>query len=286
MNHLLFVYGTLRKYQNNHHYIEKSKLVAEQASISGVLVDTKEGYPALTLGKGTVYGEVYQVDKETLKRVDQLEEFKEEMHAHNLYQRKLVKVMTDSGELEALTYYMNEAEVKGLPIISSGDWKENQLIHRNQPFIYYFAFGSCMDVERFQLAKVDHHFTKVIGAGKLKNYSTRFTINHIDGGRADLVEDGGRTEGILYQIPYEAVLYLYEREGVDIGHYRPSFVDIEVDGTLVKDCLTFLVKEKEEESAPPDHYFTEILRGAKGRLSDDYMNLLEKHVERLLGNKG
>lgn len=159
-----------------------------------------------------------------------------------------VFVETDVGIKNALIYFMNKEGCAGFTKISSGDWKEHQMI--SNP-IYYFAYGSCMDNARFQKAGVDHYFQDPVGRAVLKGYTTRFTLKRDDGSRADMLEDGGTTEGVLYRIPYSALSYLFKREGVESLTYRPAFVDVEAGGRHYKDCLTFLVLQKEAEIAPP-----------------------------------
>jgi len=279
--HHVFVYGTLRKYEDNHHLLENSRLVFEQASVKGELYDTGYGYPALFIGEGTVYGEVYEVDDQTLRKLDILEDFNERDRENSLYDRTYMTVKTDKEDIKALVYYMKKKEHTKYRKINSGDWKEYLYSSRKPESTLYFAYGSCMDTNRFQIHGVNHHFTNVIGAGKLHKYSLRFTVHADDGGRADIVEDGGEVEGILYELPYEAVRYLYKREGVGISLYRPTFVNVEVGGKMYQDCLTFVVVDKKKELAPPDHYKEEILRGAKGRLSEAYYQKIDHYMNQL-----
>ena len=64
-----------------------------------------------------------------------------------------------------------------------------------------------------------------------------------------MVEDGGETEGVLYEVPFDAIRYLYKREGVNEGTYRPAFVDVTVGDQVYEDCLTFLVLKRERNCA-------------------------------------
>ncbi|WP_279401690.1 hypothetical protein [Piscibacillus salipiscarius] len=45
--------------------------------------------------------------------------------------------------------------------------------------------------------------------------------------------------------------------------------------------LTFIVIDKLEEIAPPDHYLNEIVRGGKRHLSETYLKQINSRVERL-----
>lgn len=54
MNSLLFVYGTLRKHEKNHHLLAQSACINEQARTKGSLFAAKEG-PQLFLMVNAIY---------------------------------------------------------------------------------------------------------------------------------------------------------------------------------------------------------------------------------------
>lgn len=310
--HLVFVYGTLRRHEINFYLMNGAVPVAGQAWTFGELYDTGNGYPAMRLSDTSrVYGELYRVDDEQLKRLDQLEDY-EEGSPDNLYERIRRPVYTDRGEVEAWLYIANPAELFRLHI-PSGDWKVHRILtplsepeantridaddhaaHRSEPKLQfplpetpdrplYFAYGSCMDDVRFRQRGVDHLFRDVKGRGILSGYELRFTWRSSDGmGRANLHEttdEQSVVEGKVYEISAEALRYLYEREGA-FKAYRPAFVDVTVDGNVYKDVLTFLVINKEpHELAPPVEYAEEILRGAKSCVSDHYYKQLQMKME-------
>jgi gamma-glutamylcyclotransferase (GGCT)/AIG2-like uncharacterized protein YtfP/cation transport regulator ChaC len=277
-NILVFVYGTLRKHERNHALLKQTTLIAEQAWTLGELFDTGRGYPMVrSSSHRKVYGELYEVSEEQLTRLDELEDYQVGRN-NNLYERVIQTIYTDRGEVEAFLYLSEKACDTLIP---SGDWKIHQFLKRKPETVYYFAYGSCMDVERFHKANVGHYFENVIGAGILENYSMKYLYSTLDGGRADIIEDGGTTEGILYKAPFEAVDYLFKREGYLIGMYRATFVDVIINGTLLMDVLTFHVYEKQEEIAPPEHYATEILRGSRNRVSDSYYKSLVQQLKDL-----
>lgn len=51
MNSLLFVYGTLRKHEKNHHLLAQSACINEQARTKGSLFTAKEGPTAVLMVK-------------------------------------------------------------------------------------------------------------------------------------------------------------------------------------------------------------------------------------------
>jgi gamma-glutamylcyclotransferase (GGCT)/AIG2-like uncharacterized protein YtfP len=273
----VFVYGTLRKHERNHHLLKEAALVAEQAWTDGTLFDTGYGYPAVQESNtDNVYGELYFVTDEQLQRLDELEGYDQESE-NNLYNRKQQVVFHDSGKTKAYMYTIAEPN-KGMlkKQIKTGDWKEYQL--SKQDTILYFAYGSCLDDARFKLANVNQYFQTVTGRGILNGYTLRFTKRLADGGRADIVEEGGIVEGKVYKINQDCLSYLYKREGVHSRHYRPTFVDLIINEKLVKNVLTFTVVSKDQETAPPTHYSEEILRGGTGFLSETYMISLKEHI--------
>jgi gamma-glutamylcyclotransferase (GGCT)/AIG2-like uncharacterized protein YtfP/cation transport regulator ChaC len=275
---LVFVYGTLRKHERNHYLLDTAKLIAEQAWTYGEMYDTGLNYPMVKPSSSKkVYGEVYEINQEQLEKLDVLEGYQPE-GKDNLYERVTQSVYTDLGSLEAYIYVSEKFCSISIPF---GDWKIYQFQKEKPNQFLYFAYGSCMDVERFKIARVDQYFQNVVGAGSLGNYSMRYLYTTTDGGRADILEDGGATEGIVYQLPFEAAEYLFRREGYYIGMYRATFVDVLVNGELMKDVLTFHVYDKKEEVAPPEHYAVEILRGSKNRVSSGYYQKLVQQLKEL-----
>ena len=97
--------------------------------------------------------------------------------------------------------------------------------------------------------------------------------------RADIVETGGQVEGKVYEVTTDSLDYLYRREGVGIGCYRPALIDVSLDGKQFKNVLTFVVVDKEAETAPPKHYINEIFRGGSGTVSDIYLSKLRTHLK-------
>ncbi|WP_052302336.1 gamma-glutamylcyclotransferase [Bacillus sp. SG-1] len=272
----IFVYGSLRKNQRYHYYLEDSKLISEQAWIQGKLYDTGEGYPAVKEGKDRVFGEIYEINQTVLESIDDLEDYKENSD-NNLYMRQVAEAQTDEGPVDVI-YYTGFQSSLFKDYIASGDWTLHTFMEQKPDSLLYFAYGSCMDLERFQLAGVDHHFQQPLGKGVLNGYSMKYTYIVEDGGRGDIIEDGGVTEGIVYSLPFEAVDYLYEREGVVPGRYRAAMVNVVVNDVLIPNVLTFIVNHRGAETRPPAHYAREILRGSMPYVSQEYHQKLKKQL--------
>lgn len=119
--HIVFVYGTLRKGESNHHVIDGATLLEECSWTSGELYDTGAGYPAMFESSDrVVYGEIYEVDDTYLSRIDVLEGFQEGRRA-NLYDRVIQTVHSKEETYDAITYIM-KTRVSSFGRIDSGDW--------------------------------------------------------------------------------------------------------------------------------------------------------------------
>lgn len=280
----LFVYGTLRKGQSNHELIKEEKLISDQARMKAKLYDTGNGYPALVLkGKDYVYGEIYDVNDSLLPDLDLLEGY-DESRTDNLYFRVKKMIETNQELVEAWVYVIDKRHENSLKeLIPFQDWSVYKW-YETLKTVKYFAYGSCMDVERIEQAGMKQQFSNVAGVGTLSGYTMDYLISREDGGRADIKTSCADeyVEGIIYSLAKEAVDYLFHREGVHTGNYRPVLLTVETEEGPLFDVLSFTVVHKESPVAPPNHYSTEILRGAKGRLSYEYYKKLESRVEELL----
>jgi len=274
----VFVYGTLRRGGKNHHLLNDSQCIFQQCFVEGKLYDSSSGYPVMKQNtSGQICGELYEVTEPQLAEIDRLEGYKEN-GSDNLFECKLLPVYNDKGaQYNAFVYVAGEAFNQVSELISSGDWLVYNYL--KQSSLLYFAYGSCMDDERLKKASVDHHFKDVRGKGVLEGFEFQFSRNTDDGGKADLVENTrGKAEGKVYDIPYDAVDYLYEREGVRANSYRPAVVPVSIKGSVYQ-TLTFIGVSKSPEMAPTKLYGTEIIRGGEGYLSDDYLRKIREKIK-------
>lgn len=117
--HLVFVYGTLRRDGVNDMSVRfpDSKFIGD-AKVSGSLYDFG-AYPGLIVDESNslVVGEVYEVDEETLKRLDEFE-------TSSNYLRKQVEISFGNDKRMCWTYEPNPAFYSLRTLITSGDWIE------------------------------------------------------------------------------------------------------------------------------------------------------------------
>lgn len=117
--HLVFVYGTLRRGNAGAMSVRfpDSKFVAD-ARVGGSLYDLG-AYPGLLPDESnsSVMGEVYEVDDETLKKLDEFE-------ASSNYRRRRVEISLGARSRTCWTYEPDPEFYSPGTLITSGDWLE------------------------------------------------------------------------------------------------------------------------------------------------------------------
>jgi gamma-glutamylcyclotransferase (GGCT)/AIG2-like uncharacterized protein YtfP len=118
--YLVGVYGSLRSGMSNHrYYLSNSEYKGIFSTEPEYTLHSLSYYPGLKLnGNHSVVMEVYEVDENTLKRLNQLEGYYPGEEP-TFYDR--IEIDTPWGK--AFTYiYVNELSKES--IVESGDWKE------------------------------------------------------------------------------------------------------------------------------------------------------------------
>lgn len=113
--HLLLVYGTLKKGYGNNHILKDSEYIGER-TISAFTMYHLGGFPAITKEPhGPILCELYRINDETLARCDRLE------GTPTFYYRELVE--TEKGEEAYIYFYANPLALPGrASVIKSGIW--------------------------------------------------------------------------------------------------------------------------------------------------------------------
>ena len=113
----VFVYGTLLKGEGNHWLLSDALFLGEVTTLPIYTLVHLGGFPGLlTSGRQGVRGEVYEVSRETLGRLDHLE-------GHPRFYRRMpveLASIEPLGEVEA--YFLPPSYVR-MPVIESGDWR-------------------------------------------------------------------------------------------------------------------------------------------------------------------
>ena len=103
----LFVYGTLQSGQINHYYLKDARFIDKARSIPLFQIIQREydsyRYPAAFLSQEPdaqpLKGEIYEIDENTLKTIDELEDYPHE------YDRKIMDFTLQDGQpIKALIY--------------------------------------------------------------------------------------------------------------------------------------------------------------------------------------
>jgi len=110
------VYGSLRKGFSNHYLLQESRLL-HTMRVPGFTMYDLGAFPAVTEGKGSITVEVYEITRETFKRLDRLEGYP------NFYTRRKIHIKVG---LKAWIYFVNpDSQFLSHPrIVESGDWKK------------------------------------------------------------------------------------------------------------------------------------------------------------------
>lgn len=117
MKHKVFVYGTLKKGYCNHYLLLGQ--TPQKATAPNIQLHTGNDYPFAIRGQGTVHGEVYEIDDEILRALDQLEQ------DHDDYYRELTPVLLETQqEIMAWIYLCDQAIL--YPRLENGIWKPTE----------------------------------------------------------------------------------------------------------------------------------------------------------------
>ncbi len=84
MQHLIFVYGTLRKGENNHHLLEKSEYLGLFETDPDYQLVDLGSYLGMIKGNSKITGEVYRIDDQLLAQLDVLENVPDEYHRETM----------------------------------------------------------------------------------------------------------------------------------------------------------------------------------------------------------
>ncbi|MFT5883921.1 MAG: gamma-glutamylcyclotransferase (GGCT)/AIG2-like uncharacterized protein YtfP [Arcticibacterium sp.] len=123
--HYLFVYGMFMKKCSSNElsaFLQENAVYVDEASVEGSLYQIGL-YPGLVKEKGTVYGEVYALNRppETIAFLDEYEDYRMNDDANSLYLREssMAKLVRTDKVIEAWVYYYNKP-LDGLKKYDSG----------------------------------------------------------------------------------------------------------------------------------------------------------------------
>jgi gamma-glutamylcyclotransferase (GGCT)/AIG2-like uncharacterized protein YtfP len=109
---LVFVYGTLKRGEKNHHWLEGASWQGE-AELNGVVLHDLGPFPMAVIGEGKAIGEVYAVEVSGLARLDELEAYP------RLYDRQALSL---SDGRQVWVYLGRPRQVCHAPLVVGGSW--------------------------------------------------------------------------------------------------------------------------------------------------------------------
>lgn len=135
----VFVYGTLRKGEERDiNRLRPAPRWIGQGSVAGVMHHLGS-YPGLVLGgEGTVHGEVYAIEAELERVLDEIEEVWPQQTGEYAKREVAVRLDVANGsmnadatrELVCVLYEVAPERTQGKPVIASGDWVEHRSRHK------------------------------------------------------------------------------------------------------------------------------------------------------------
>jgi len=108
----VFVYGTLKKGEYNHHFLRGCR--GQPALAFNIALHAGKFYPFVVRGRGNAYGEVYQVNPTVMRRLDGLEAE---------YRRELTPVRLANGKTVEAWIYLSELAYR-YPRLARGVWRK------------------------------------------------------------------------------------------------------------------------------------------------------------------
>lgn len=117
----VFVYGTLLSGLRLSYLLDDSEFVG-QAIASAILYDLGP-FPAIKKGDGLVIGEIYYVDENTLKALDDVEGYNESDKSNSLYIRSKIKLIQPVGIQSDIYAYFYNPPIREDNLIPSGDYR-------------------------------------------------------------------------------------------------------------------------------------------------------------------
>ncbi|MCG8025700.1 MAG: gamma-glutamylcyclotransferase [Candidatus Thiodiazotropha endolucinida] len=112
MIELVFVYGTLRRGETNHHLLHGAQFCGEHMTRPHYRMLHLGTYPGVVKGGSTaIHGEIYRVNRKQFIQLDRLEAYPA------LYNRKLIPTRWGKAWI-----YLYRGNRNARPVIPSGNW--------------------------------------------------------------------------------------------------------------------------------------------------------------------
>lgn len=255
----IFVYGSLRYGFELHHLIAKSRFVG-LGYIEGYEMYNLGNYPGIVKGDGIVWGEVYEIDDNLIKFLDEVEDFKGS--PDDLYVREKTRVYFDQRRkyyLDNVNFYRYNREItKDREKIENGDysaWSGMPIV------VNYFAYAENMNENILRQRGVDIILSEI--PAYLKGYRLIFNIPCKYGYCANLIEDeNGKICGYLQKVFLHTLNSLDKAEQHLIKYLREVVKVIDKNGKEYF-AFAYISSYKENRKEPSKEYIKIIKDGIK-----------------------
>ena len=126
--HRCFFYGTLRKGSQTVAGLYQSNMVLPVAHLVGFELYDLGPFPGVVPGKGTVIGEVHEIDETVLREMDRYEGYNVNKPATSLFCRELAEAVAPDGTTTPVWVYLfnNPRQSPLKQPVASGDWFEHK----------------------------------------------------------------------------------------------------------------------------------------------------------------
>jgi gamma-glutamylaminecyclotransferase len=125
----VFVYGTLLAGEPNSRLLARSQRLGDARTGEGFALFDLGAFPGMVrarAGVGSVIGELYEVDDETLEALDRLE-------GHPSFYRRTAITLAPPRDAEPVwTYLLRPEQVAGRKQIPSGSWRAHRAEERRR----------------------------------------------------------------------------------------------------------------------------------------------------------
>ncbi|QIW24991.1 gamma-glutamylcyclotransferase [Sulfolobus sp. S-194] len=252
----LFVYGSLRYGFELHHLLENSRFVG-LAYTEGYKMYDLGSYPGVVKGDGIIYGEVYEVDDNTILLLDKVEDYRG--RPDDLYIREKTKVYFDDKRRYSLSdvyIYIYNQDISGRDLIEEGDYSKYV---RMPVILNYFAYAENTNEEILKQRGVKKILKKInaIASG----YRMIFNIPCRWGYCANLIEDKeGKICGYIY-IMIEDELNALDKAEQHLVKYMRDVIKVVDENGKEYYAYAYVSPDKENPKEPSKEYLNLILQG-------------------------